>query len=522
MSKEYDNQLKGYIHILNAGGLSKMQIPPSDKISLGLMQGTLVFQMFLASPKSFTIEVAITDTQGVKRRLLFSSCSKELVINQYHCRIPLINFPLNIWVNVSIDILSFVSECFKAQSFRAIDYICLSANCKVRRICAMRSNYVEMVEMGDESLLPKGMILPKGIEFTNLNLDMDIVKNMEIITGKKNSIPVSSQGGRVNGNLNLAKLGLFNVGNNNNVINSNNSVNKKRSKSVNKFAGNQTMKTKHEMATNNNIVDNNPIARTQKLKAEDLNIKQKKSTQWGMYDQNGRRITKNVTSNQKSATKTKPIQQQQLKSNSKPKLQKYQSANGNRMINTQQIPKDIMKDKIEVHSPNQNLLNTFNYKNLENELSRAINENASIAEVVDFDCTNINNTILTKPENNNEIYHDNNDNLNLIDNFIKDTKIEHTPVNILNEIESKNEILNDIFANEEIDPKFSIMETNRPYTPPLSKMVPLQDENNNNINVNNISKINESIIHNHYPEMVYDTKRGKYYNSKTKVYYDFK
>ena len=76
--------------------------------------------------------------------------------------------------------------------------------------------------------------------------------------------------------------------------------------------------------------------------------------------------------------------------------------------------------------------------------------------------------------------------------------------------------------NEEINPKFSIMETNRPYTPPLSKMVPLQDENNNNSNINNISKINESIIHNHYPEMVYDTKKGKYYNSKTKVYYDFK
>ena len=45
---------------------------------------------------------------------------------------------------------------------------------------------------------------------------------------------------------------------------------------------------------------------------------------------------------------------------------------------------------------------------------------------------------------------------------------------------------------------------------------------NKNGNVNNISKINESIIHNHYPEMVYDTKKGKYYNSKTKVYYDFK
>ena len=169
----------------------------------------------------------------------------------------------------------------------------------------------------------------------------------------------------------------------------------------------------------------------------------------------------------------------------------------------------------------QNVYFDFDKFNIRPDMQNAINENASIAEVVDFDCTNINNTILTKHDNNNEVYHDNNDNLNLLDNFIKDTKIEPN-VNILNEIETKNEILNDIFVNEGLNPNFSIMETNRPYTPPLSKMVPLQDENNNNINVNNISKINESIIHNHYPEMVYDTKRGKYYNSKTNVYYDFK
>ena len=498
MSKEYENQLKSYIHTLNAGGLSKMQIPPNDKISLGLMQSNLVFQMFLLSPKSFTIEIAITDTQGVKRRLLFSSCSKELVINAYHCRIPLINFPQNVWVNMSIDVLSFVSECFKAQSFRAIDYICLSASCKVRRICAMRNNFVDTLECGDESLLPKGMMVPRGVEYVNLNLDFDIVRNME----KKSNVPVSSQGPRANMAVReLQKPQFANSGSFN--------ATKKRSKSVNKFGGGNINNGINNYGTNinNNQNNNNGVIKpkndenAQNNKGKVIDDKNKKNAQWGMYDQNGRRISKNAP------TATPSNKKQQIQ-------KKKHNLKNNRLINTQQLPKDIIQHQIEVHSPNQNLLNTINYKNFDNEISKAINDNASIAEVVDFDYTNINNTILTRHDNNYEVYHDKDDKTNIAD-FIKEAKI-------IKEEPNKNKILDDIFANEEINPKFSIMETNRPYTPPLSKMVPLQDENNNNSNINNISKINESIIHNHYPEMVYDTKKGKYYNSKTKVYYDFK
>jgi hypothetical protein len=70
-----------------------------------------------------------------------------------------------------------------------------------------------------------------------------------------------------------------------------------------------------------------------------------------------------------------------------------------------------------------------------------------------------------------------------------------------------------------LDPQLSITnETKRPYTPPLAKMLP---EDQNESSINNITKINESIIQNHYKEMVYDPSKGKYYNTRTKVYYDF-
>ena len=41
-AKIYDNELKSYIHVLNVGALSKMQIPINEKSSLNLFHGFLI------------------------------------------------------------------------------------------------------------------------------------------------------------------------------------------------------------------------------------------------------------------------------------------------------------------------------------------------------------------------------------------------------------------------------------------------------------------------------------------------
>jgi hypothetical protein len=53
------------VNILNAGGVSKMQIPGNDKNSLGIVQSYIAFQIYVFSPKSFSIEIAISDTSKV-------------------------------------------------------------------------------------------------------------------------------------------------------------------------------------------------------------------------------------------------------------------------------------------------------------------------------------------------------------------------------------------------------------------------------------------------------------------------
>ena len=224
-----------------------MQIPINEKTSLNLMHGFITFQIYLNTTKSFTIEIAISDTNNGKKRILLSACSKEFIINQLHCRIPIISIPTNIWINFSIDILSFVSECFKGQSFRAIDSIILSADCKIRRICGMRQLYTLSEEeflQGDDSILPKGFILPNEIKHININFDMNYIrqtvdiqniKNNNYLAKDKRSYPKTSQSKREGKLSNTVGLNQNQV-NENQKVNLGNKIIRKdqKSKSINK------------------------------------------------------------------------------------------------------------------------------------------------------------------------------------------------------------------------------------------------------------------------------------------------
>ena len=146
-SKVYDPSLKCYEMILSTGNLSKMLIPKVKKNSkiktLSIFQGYVIFQLYLFTSKQFSIELAISDTTNAKRRLIFSSNNDNLVLNQLHCRIPVFELPIGKWINLSIDILSFVSECFKDLTFRSVDYISLSMSGKVRYIFTMRTPIID-------------------------------------------------------------------------------------------------------------------------------------------------------------------------------------------------------------------------------------------------------------------------------------------------------------------------------------------------------------------------------------------
>ena len=181
-SKVYDPKLHTYEMVLSVGNLSKMELPKNSKhTNLSLFQGFIVFQLYLFTSKQLTIEIAISDTTNAKRRLIFSTNNLDLAINQLHCRIPIFKFPIGRWVNFSIDILSFVSKCYKSLTFRSVDYISLSMSGKVRYIFTMRTPLKEInnkYELDEEGNI---------IENNNDDLDYDVDDNNNGIDGKDNS-----------------------------------------------------------------------------------------------------------------------------------------------------------------------------------------------------------------------------------------------------------------------------------------------------------------------------------------------
>jgi len=75
---------------------------------------------------------------------MFSPGAKEVVCNQMHARVPNQLFRRNQWVNLCIDVASFVNECFTqkgtpGQNFKCIEQIQLEGSMKLRKVFTSRS-----------------------------------------------------------------------------------------------------------------------------------------------------------------------------------------------------------------------------------------------------------------------------------------------------------------------------------------------------------------------------------------------
>jgi hypothetical protein len=76
VQKIYEKAVKGYIFQLDSNSANKIVIPKDDKLSLAIIQPFLVFQIMLPVGKSFTLELAISDSCKVVFHFLY-----EFVIN---------------------------------------------------------------------------------------------------------------------------------------------------------------------------------------------------------------------------------------------------------------------------------------------------------------------------------------------------------------------------------------------------------------------------------------------------------
>ncbi|CAG9327864.1 unnamed protein product [Blepharisma stoltei] len=196
----YDQSAKSYIFSLETH-LSKIAFPSNDIDKLGLLQQYLVMQVFIPGSHNFSFELRITDRANAKRRILFTTACKDLTVNPLNARIPT-DIQKNKWINLCVDIESFVNLCFGNAGHRSLDGLTIFAYCKLRNVFTIRSPIfdAESKATGYEPL-PKHLEFMTNVDFQNLLLTSERIPKK--IDGKN----ITTTEPFISGNISMGKLG---------------------------------------------------------------------------------------------------------------------------------------------------------------------------------------------------------------------------------------------------------------------------------------------------------------------------
>ena len=553
IKKDFEPYSKSYFHILLTGGVSILSLPSQDKQTLQMTNLFLLFQFVLMNPKGFLIELNVRD---------FSNTKKLLKITLDN------NFPLNIWTNLLIDTFNIFQQTYPNSQLKYIDSILITGNIKLRKIYSLKTK---------EEDLPKSLDLGKSVFLQNFfyhNLNQGL---------EKIDIKFSEHSNKKNNNQNYntpskpGKTTHFKTDNKTNL----NPLMDKTKKNIefgNKIPKIERLKNEiiYGLKVNQDgnldprninkilgfkALDNlDNINKKEKEKSpgkvslqKELNINDKRNKNKPfnyIKNQNNERNEyiekkyneKNVNKDNKNSHNKVVFHNDTLynfgNNTNKPEEPKYLSYgvslpyenkekienNKNKTKNDillQKIDKDnninypIIKDISENNQQdnnnnNNNNLNNNKYGNFEIMLDSALMNNSKIqAQLYDSieeeSCliNNVNSTI---------------DGSKLDEKIIKldqDYNKVNRPNIIKNDLESSD--ISNLMENENKG-------QNRPYTPPISKLVPInqsqtiEQKDKYNDYINNMSYIKNI----NTDELIFDEKKGCYYNPKTNIYYDVK
>ena len=553
IKKEFEPYSKSYFHILLTGGVSILSLPSQDKQTLQMTNLFLLFQFVLMNPKGFLIELNVRDFTNTKKLL-------KITLDN--------NFPLNIWTNLLIDTFNIFQQTYPNSQLKYIDSILITGNIKLRKIYSLKTKEEDLpksLDLGKSVFLQNFFYhnLNQGLEKidikfsehsnkknnnqnyntpskpgktthfktdnkTNLNPLMDKTKkNIEFgnkipkIERLKNEI---IYGLKVNqdGNLdprNINKILGFKALDNLDNINK-----KEKEKSPGKVS------LQKELNINAKRNKNKPFNYIKNQNNERNEYIEKKYNEKNMNKDNKNSHNKVVFHNDTlynfGNNTNKPEEPKYLSYGvslpyeNKEKIENNKNKTKNDIL-LQKIDKDnninypIIKDISENNQQdnnnnNNNNLNNNKYGNFEIMLDSALMNNSKIqAQLYDSieeeSCliNNVNSTI---------------DGSKLDEKIIKldqDYNKVNRPNIIKNDLESSD--ISNLMENENKG-------QNRPYTPPISKLVPInqsqtiEQKDKYNDYINNMSYIKNI----NTDELIFDEKKGCYYNPKTNIYYDVK
>ena len=560
IKKEFEPYSKSYYQILLNGGVSILSLPIQEKQSLQISNFFLLVQFVLINPKSFLIELNVRDDVNNKKIL-------KITLDN--------NYPLNIWTNLLIDTSNIFQQTYQNSKLKYIDKILITGNIKLRKIYTLKTK---------EEGLPKSLDLGKSVFLKNFFLQ-DLNKGLEKIDIKfsehTNKKIISNININPNTPLKPGKNSYFKTEVKTNNMNPYHEMIKNNLKLINKFPKMERLanEIKYGLKINQDgIVENkniNKIFRFNELDNINTNKKERERSLGKVSLQkdiiNNVQRSKNKSLNYKiknnqnqnnENTQKKYIEKNNIENkenNSKIVFQNDTLYNFGNIKNSKDLPKFLSYGV-------SSLLE--NKEKDENNKTKIKQEKEILLQRIDKG--NINNPIVKESKESNSIEKDNISNNNKFGNFeilldsaiINNTKLQAQLYDsieeescLINNINSTNEkskedgkiivldkgynyeniqknINNNNLENSDFPDISKLMgdvnkDKNRPYTPPISKLVPINqseiiEQKNKTKNINNPNNVSFTKIIKDGNELLFDEIKGCYYNPKTNIYYDIK
>jgi hypothetical protein len=560
IKKEFEPYSKSYYQILLNGGVSILSLPIQEKQSLQISNFFLLVQFVLINPKSFLIELNVRDDVNNKKIL-------KITLDN--------NYPLNIWTNLLIDTSNIFQQTYQNSKLKYIDKILITGNIKLRKIYTLKTK---------EEGLPKSLDLGKSVFLKNFFLQ-DLNKGLEKIDIKfsehTNKKIISNININPNTPLKPGKNSYFKTEVKTNNMNPYHEMIKNNLKLINKFPKMERLanEIKYGLKINQDgIVENkniNKIFRFNELDNINTNKKERERSLGKVSLQkdiiNNVQRSKNKSLNYKiknnqnqnnENTQKKYIEKNNIENkenNSKIVFQNDTLYNFGNIKNSKDVPKFLSYGV-------SSLLE--NKEKDENNKTKIKQEKEILLQRIDKG--NINNPIVKESKESNSIEKDNISNNNKFGNFeilldsaiINNTKLQAQLYDsieeescLINNINSTNEkskedgkiivldkgynyeniqknINNNNLENSDFPDISKLMgdvnkDKNRPYTPPISKLVPINqseiiEQKDKSKNINNPNNVSFTKIIKDGNELLFDEIKGCYYNPKTNIYYDIK
>ena len=560
IKKEFEPYSKSYYQILLNGGVSILLLPIQEKQSLQISNFFLLVQFVLINPKSFLIELNVRDDVNNKKIL-------KITLDN--------NYPLNIWTNLLIDTSNIFQQTYQNSKLKYIDKILITGNIKLRKIYTLKTK---------EEGLPKSLDLGKSVFLKNFFLQ-DLNKGLEKIDIKfsehTNKKIISNININPNTPLKPGKNSYFKTEVKTNNMNPYHEMIKNNLKLINKFPKMERLanEIKYGLKINQDgIVENkniNKIFRFNELDNINTNKKERERSLGKVSLQkdiiNNVQRSKNKSLNYKiknnqnqnnENTQKKYIEKNNIENkenNSKIVFQNDTLYNFGNIKNSKDVPKFLSYGV-------SSLLE--NKEKDENNKTKIKQEKEILLQRIDKG--NINNPIVKESKESNSIEKDNISNNNKFGNFeilldsaiINNTKLQAQLYDsieeescLINNINSTNEkskedgkiivldkgynyeniqknINNNNLENSDFPDISKLMgdvnkDKNRPYTPPISKLVPINqseiiEQKDKSKNISNPNNVSFTKIIKDGNELLFDEIKGCYYNPKTNIYYDIK